>query len=117
MKKIFLLVIFFSLCHCLFAQTKSNEVAVIKTNIVCDHCLQCETCGKALNANLLDLKGVKKVRINPEQNTITITYNDAKTSLDKIKKVISESGYDADEVKASPKSYNELEECCKPAAK
>ena len=45
---------------------------------------------------------------------VTVGYNPKKISLDEIRKIISETGYDADDLKANPKSVEKLPACCKP---
>jgi hypothetical protein len=48
-----------------------------------------------------------------DQSNITVVYNPEKIDVAKIKQVIAETGYDADEVKAIKKSYDKLPNCCK----
>lgn len=95
--------------------TKGTETAIIKTNIFCDHCKECESCGGRIEKGLAFEKGVKKVVIDEKEMTIIITYNPSKTNTDNLKKAISKLGYDADDVKADPKAYANLDDCCKNA--
>jgi len=95
------------------AQTKKTETIVIKTKIYCNHCLQCGSCGPNIKEAMLGLDGIIKVDINPKENTIAVTYKTSKTTPDKIRKTISETGFDADDVKASPVAYEKLDGCCK----
>ena len=90
------------------AQTTTVE---IKTQIYCDHCAQCETCGLKFDAELYKLKGLKNFTITG--NVIKVSYNPKKISLDKIRECISNCGYDADGVKATVIGLNGLDECCK----
>ena len=90
-----------------------NDKAIIKTAIYCDHCKQCETCGKNFQANMLKIKGVKMYELDTEKMTITVYYNGKKTNLQNIKNAISNLGYDADDVKADVTSYENLDGCCK----
>ncbi|GEP52169.1 hypothetical protein FNO01nite_28410 [Flavobacterium noncentrifugens] len=94
-------------------QLKKNEKAVIKTHIYCDHCKECETCGKNFQSGLLKLKGVKMYELDQNYMTITVYYNAQKTNLTTIKTRITELGYDADEMKADFSSYEKLDNCCK----
>ncbi|HEX9979622.1 MAG TPA: cation transporter [Flavobacterium sp.] len=96
-----------------FSQEKKTEKAVIKTAIYCDHCKECETCGKQFNAGLLKINGVKMVEVDETDMTITVYYNPQKTELQAIKTAIAKSGYDADELKADPDAYEKLDGCCK----
>ena len=109
---IVLLSLFLSLTA--FAQNgKKNEKAVIKTNIYCDHCKECETCGLNFKDNMLKIKGVKMYELDAEKMTITVYYNGKKTNLENIKTSISKLGYDADEVLADATAYGNLDGCCK----
>lgn len=92
---------------------KKNEKVVIQTQIFCDHCEECETCGKKFQDEILNIKGVKMYELDTEKMTITVYYNGKKTSLHNIKEGISNLGYDADEIKANPEAYTKLEGCCK----
>lgn len=96
------------------AQDNKTETITIKTKIYCDHCVRCESCGANINETVRgNAKGVKKVKINPADNTITVIYNPAKTTPDNIRAAISASGYDADNIKASAEGYAKLDGCCK----
>ena len=41
-------------------------------------------------------------------------YIEDKISIEKIRHIISETGYDADKVKANPESVQKLPKCCQP---
>ncbi len=92
---------------------KTNQKAVIKTVLNCDHCKVCETCGMKFKMELLKIKGVKMYELDDEAMTITVYYNAKKTSLKAIKEGISKLGYDADDIKADPEAYEKLDGCCK----
>ena len=97
-----------------FAQEqKTIQTAVIKTQIYCDHCKQCESCGDKFNKTLLKEKGVQMVVLDEKEMTIKVTYNSKKTDLNKIRTAISKLGFDADDVKADPVAYEGLDGCCK----
>ena len=102
---------------CIGTQTisaqKSNEKAVIKTVINCDHCKECETCDLKFRTEMLKIKGVKMYELDDQKMTFTVYYNGKKTDLQTIKVAISKLGYDADEVKADPEAYANLDGCCK----
>jgi len=108
MKNIFALILSFYLSIIfLAAQPKKTEEIKIKTSAVCDMCKS--TLEKAMAYE----KGIKKSDLDVASAVITISYNPQKTNPDKIRKAIAESGYDADEVKANTKAYNNLNACCK----
>lgn len=95
------------------AQQKTNQKVVIKTNIYCDHCKECETCGLKFKDQMLKITGVKMYELDEKAMTITVFYNSKKTDLVTIKQAISKLGYDADEVKADSQAYENLDGCCK----
>lgn len=94
-----------------FMKPQLSEV-VIKTMFYCDHYDQCES-KPALEKELMLTRGVKSVLIDSKAMTITVKYNPKKVTPEKIRKVISDAGYDADDVKANPKSQEKLDGCCK----
>lgn len=98
----------------IFAQKqKSVEKVVIKTAIACDHCKQCPTCGGLLERTLIKEKGIKMITVDESNMTITIIFNPKKINLNTIKTAISNLGYDADDIKANTKAYENLDGCCK----
>ena len=108
-----LLVLFFFTVSAATAQQKTIQTAVIKTQIYCDHCKQCESCGDKFNKTLLKEKGVQMVVLDDKEMTIKVTYNSKKTNLEAIKTAISKLGFDADDVKADAVAYEGLDDCCK----
>lgn len=83
----------------------------IKTSAVCDMCK--ETLEKAMAYE----KGVKKSNLDVDSKLLTVTYDPKKTSLEKIKLAVTKAGYDADEMPADIKAYDNLNSCCKKDAK
>lgn len=112
LKTIFSLAIMLLINNTVIAQ-KSNQKAVIKTTLHCDHCRECETCGLKFKTEMLKITGVKMYELDDKAMTFTVYYNPKKTDLQAIKVAISKLGYDADEVKADAKAYESLDGCCK----
>jgi copper chaperone CopZ len=88
---------------CVAAQDTLN----VKTSALC------ETCKKTLEHDLSFEKGVKKATLDLDTKILSVVYNSEKTNPDKIRKAITKTGYDADSLKADPKAFNRLPECCK----
>jgi copper chaperone CopZ len=85
-----------------------TQTVKIKTSAIC------EMCKERIEKNLALTKGVEKSDLNlGDQSNITVVYNPDKIDVAKIKQVIAETGYDADDVKAIKKSYEKLPNCCK----
>jgi len=91
----------------LFAQTPKTVSIEIKTSAQCGMCK--ETIEKALAFE----KGVVTSELIVETKILKVTYKPAKTTPEAIRRAVSDAGYDADEVKADPKAYNNLSDCCK----
>ncbi|MDQ3110057.1 MAG: cation transporter [Bacteroidota bacterium] len=88
--------------------TSKNAVIKIKTSG------ECEMCKKSLESAVGKMSGVKKAELDIDTKILTVEYNPKKTSPDKIRKVISGIGYDADDVKANNREQRSLPGCCKP---
>jgi copper chaperone CopZ len=93
------------------ASTALEEV-IIKIGSHCDHFDQCETGKSRLEKELMLTSGVKAVTIDSKTMMATIKYNPKRTKPEKIRQVISEAGYDADDIKANPKGERKLDDCC-----
>lgn len=107
-KAISLAVVMLLLTVSVNAQTQAKPTEVkIKTSAVCGMCKK--TIEKALSKET----GVQKSNLNVDTKVITVQYDPKTTSPDKIRTAISKAGYDADDVKADPKAYKNLDECCK----
>jgi periplasmic mercuric ion binding protein len=90
------------------ASTKNNiQTIVIKTSAVC------EMCKDRIEKAMAYEKGVKSSSLVVDTKLLTVTFDTRKTSIDKIKKSVSQAGYDADEILADPKAYENLDACCK----
>jgi cation transport ATPase len=88
------------------AQAKLDTVK-IKTSAECD------MCKTKIEKEVGLTKGVKRATLDLATRELTVIYNPSKTTVAKIKTVISNAGYDADEVKANNRAKNKLPDCCK----
>ena len=73
----------------------------------------CSTCKKAIEHNLSFEKGVKSAIVDIDTKILTVVYDQKKTNPEKIRIAVTKTGYDADSLKADPKAFNKLPECCK----
>lgn len=92
------------------AQTKNEQTIEIKTSAVCNMCKT--TLEKAMAYE----KGVKKSSLDVKSKVLTVVYDTRKTDAAKIKKAVTETGYDADELPAQERAYKKLDDCCKKEA-
>ena len=94
------------------ATAKSGEptkkVAFIQTNA------QCGECKERLEGVLNFTSGIIYSDLNLDDKKIEVKYNTKKISLAEIKTIISEIGYNADEIKAVETAQNKLPTCCQP---
>lgn len=107
LKTITLLIIASFTLTSLHAQSSKTDVVEIKVSS------QCNECKETIEKTLAFEKGITKSNVDLETNSVKVTYKPNKTTPDKIKKAISDAGYDADDVAANPKSYENLSDCCK----
>lgn len=66
--------------------------------------MSCENCANKIKENVRFEKGVKEIKTNVAEKTVTITYDADKTNVEKLIKGIAKVGYKATEVKGH--------ECC-----
>ncbi|HNP48885.1 MAG TPA: heavy-metal-associated domain-containing protein [Bacteroidia bacterium] len=103
-KKLMLLAFFLITTNTLMAQTDTIR---IHTSSLCD------MCKKTIEHDLSFEKGVKSVHLDIDAKLVTVTYTVSKTTPDKIRIALTKIGYDADSLKADPKAFDKLPDCCK----
>ena len=72
----------------------------------------CSMCEQRIEKAALRVEGVNAVDWNKETKMIEVSFDQKKTSLDKIHMAIVKAGYDTDKHKAKTTDYNELPGCC-----
>lgn len=107
MKKLMLLMILFFCATGLYAQKGKVQTVVIQTSA------ECGECEVRLEGKLNYTKGVQFAELDIPSKQLTVKFNSKKISLEEIRKIISDLGYQADEVPANPKAYEALPACCK----
>lgn len=85
-----------------------SEEVVIRTSA------ECGSCKTRIEEKLNYTSGVKFAEVDLAANTITVRYNTKKISLDELKTIITDLGYDADDQKAKQSGIDKLPKCCKP---
>ncbi len=73
----------------------------------------CGMCEKRIEKAASAVKGVSKADWNKETKKLEVTFDDTKTSLDKVEIAIAKVGHDTPDHKATSEVYNELPGCCK----
>jgi mercuric ion binding protein len=87
-------------------KTKNTKTISIKTSA------QCKMCKNSIEKALAYEKGISSSTLNIATTILIVNYKPTKTTPEKIRKAISEIGYDADTIKANKKAYNNLPVCC-----
>lgn len=95
-------------CFAMIAYSQKVQTKVIHTSA------ECGACKDRLEEVLNYTSGVKFAELDLETMDLTVKFKTAKISLDEIKVLITETGYDADELKANPEAVEKLPACCKP---
>ncbi|MEX2484942.1 MAG: heavy-metal-associated domain-containing protein [Brumimicrobium sp.] len=109
MKSILMLTIIVGLSACGIMNGQSSKKTIsIQTNA------ECGDCKERIEEGLNYTKGVVYAELNLDNKKVEVKYNSKKITEQEIKQIISEIGYDADEVKADSKSQSELPACCQP---
>ncbi len=85
-----------------------NGVATIQTS---GQCLECKA---NIEKTVKAVKGVRMASFDMETKQVKVFFNPKKTSVENIRKAISEKGYDADQLKAEPAGIEKLSPCCRP---
>lgn len=104
MTRTFILFVFVLLASAAAAQT---DTVRIRTSA------QCETCREKLERDLGYIKGVQHIELDLETSVLTVAFDGSRTNAVKIRKAVTRSGYDADEMPADPRAYQRLPACCK----
>lgn len=89
------------------ATSATADTLRIKTSAVCGECKE------IIEQYLSFEKGVTSSNLDVESKIVTVVFNPDKTTPDKIRIAVTKSGYDADSLKADPKAFRKLPQCCK----
>ncbi len=92
----------------LLAQDDKLQEVIIQTSA------ECRACKDRIEEAMNYTKGVKYAELDLESMKLTVKFNARKTNLDALRTKISETGYDADDVKATKEGLDALPACCKP---
>lgn len=102
--KILSLVTLFTLgAFTVFAGNKTEKFKVY------GNCGMCET---RIEKAAKSVEGVSKADWNKETKMMEVTFDDAKTNVDKVEKAIAKVGHDTPHYKAKDEVYSKLPGCC-----
>lgn len=75
--------------------------------------MQCNICKKNIEKAVNKVPGTIDVKVDKNEKVAHINYDKSKTDLSKIENAITMAGYDANDKKADPSAYQNLDDCCK----
>ena len=82
------------------------EVVTIQTSAVC------ESCKNRIEKALGSTDGIISAKLNLDNKKIKVKYDPSRISADQIRSAISNTGYNADGVKANETAFKALPPCC-----
>ncbi|MCB0726614.1 MAG: heavy-metal-associated domain-containing protein [Ignavibacteria bacterium] len=75
--------------------------------------MQCGMCKKTIETAVKNSDGVNSINVDKNEKMAHIDFDKNKTDITKIEAIITAAGYDANQMKADPKGYKNLSDCCK----
>jgi len=99
------------LCSCSSLAQSKKEIIEISTSAVCG------MCEETIEEHFMFEKGVRYADLKLKENVLYIKYNPKKTNPATLRKSLTNIGYDADELLANKKAYENLALCCKKGSK
>lgn len=74
---------------------------------------KCGMCETRIEKTTAAIDGVNKADYDLKSKTLSVTFDEKKTSVDAIEKALAGVGHDTDKYKADDAVYNKLPGCCK----
>jgi len=91
----------------LSANLRAEKTTIsFETNAICGMCID------RIEDACYALQGVKSVEVDLEDKTVSVTFNDAKTSEEAIKIAVADAGYMAGNFAPNPIVQESLPGCC-----
>ena len=90
------------------AMAKTIKTVVVTTTPQ----MHCENCENKIKGNLRFEKGVKKIETDVERQTVTVTYDADKTTVEKLLEGFTKFGYTARELKPGETVATDADEDC-----
>lgn len=104
-QKIAYLLCFAVLSLASIAQEKKTETFKVYGN--------CDMCKSTIEGALKKKDGVLSKRWNMKEETLSVTYDPSKITIQQIGQKVANAGYDNEFAIASDEKYNKLHKCCK----
>lgn len=94
------------------AQTSGKKKNALTETVVINTSAQCDMCRMKIEGKLNEHKGIRVASLDIRSKKLTVKYNPEKTTVEEIKKAVTDLGYDADEAKGDAEAHKNLPECC-----
>ena len=104
-----LMILFFGLSFGMVSAQADSDTLKIKTSAVS------EMCKERIEHDMKFEKGVSSAELDLKSAVLTLVYNPAKTTEEKLKTAVTKIGYSADDMPANEKAYSKLPGCCQKA--
>ncbi len=91
-----------------FKQDVKPQLVTIKTSA------ECGECKERIESKLNYTKGIVFSELDFKTQVLTVKFKPTKVTLEQIKQIVSDLGYDADDVKANVDAQKALPLCCQP---
>lgn len=75
---------------------------------------ECGMCKERIEGKLDYTKGIKNSNLDIDSKVLTVKYDPNKITVEQIKTIVVELGYDADDQKANTEAQQNLPKCCQP---
>lgn len=79
----------------LFAEGANN--GKIRTKVIPTYGMHCSGCEETVTTEIMKLNGVKSVKADHVNKTVTVKYDDKKVTLEQVKAAIVSAGYKLEE--------------------
>ena len=87
--------------------SEKTVVIDLSTNMICT--ISMNIIKKALNK----ANGVQNIEFDVDSKLVTVTFDDSLTNLSKLEKILTDSGFNANDKPADLMAYESLPKCCK----
>ena len=74
---------------------------------------QCGMCMARIDKALNGVDGILKYKVELDDLRVKVKYDTERITLQQIEQLISNVGYQANDLPANPEAYNKLDMCCK----
>lgn len=91
-----------------FKQDAKPQLVTIKTSA------ECGDCKERIESKLNYTKGIVFSELDFKTKDLTVKFKPTKITLEQIKQIVSDLGYDADELRANVDAQKALPLCCQP---